>query len=88
MSSRGHFLAETSKQQQHAADKQPARERFAARRVGRILCGSNVGTDDFARWVLATADAQPRDRRRASSNDPLEIAAAPGGATDRDRVNV
>ena len=27
-------------------------ERFAARRMGTILCGSNVGTDDFARWVL------------------------------------
>jgi hypothetical protein len=28
------------------------RERFAAQRVGTILCGSNVGTDDFARRVL------------------------------------
>jgi hypothetical protein len=28
------------------------RERFAEQRVGPILCGSNVSTDDFARWVL------------------------------------
>ena len=28
------------------------RERFAGRRVGTILCGSNVTTADFARWVL------------------------------------
>ena len=29
-----------------------APERFAARRVTTILCGSNVGPADFARWVL------------------------------------
>ena len=28
------------------------RERFAGRRVTTILCGSNVGPADFARWVL------------------------------------
>ncbi len=28
------------------------RERFAGRRVGTILCGSNVTPDDYARWVL------------------------------------
>jgi hypothetical protein len=28
------------------------RERFAGRRVGTILCGSNVSSADFARWVL------------------------------------
>ncbi len=28
-------------------------ERFAGRRVTTILCGSNVGPADFARWVLA-----------------------------------
>jgi threonine dehydratase len=28
------------------------RERFAGRRVATILCGSNVTTDDFARWTL------------------------------------
>jgi threonine dehydratase len=28
------------------------RERFAGRRVATILCGSNVTTDDFARWAL------------------------------------
>jgi threonine dehydratase len=29
-----------------------APERFAGRRVTTILCGSNVGSADFARWVL------------------------------------
>jgi threonine dehydratase len=29
-----------------------APERFAGRRVTTILCGSNVGPADFARWVL------------------------------------
>jgi threonine dehydratase len=28
------------------------RERFAGRRVGTVLCGSNVAPADFARWVL------------------------------------
>jgi threonine dehydratase len=28
------------------------RERFAGRRVATILCGSNVTTDDFARWAM------------------------------------
>jgi threonine dehydratase len=31
------------------------RERFAGRRVTTILCGSNVGPTDFARWVLEPA---------------------------------
>ena len=31
------------------------RERFAGRRVGTILCGSNVTSADFARWVLGPA---------------------------------
>lgn len=30
-------------------------ERFAGRRVTTILCGSNVGAADFARWVLKPA---------------------------------
>ena len=30
-------------------------ERFAGRRVTTILCGSNVGLTDFARWVLEPA---------------------------------
>ncbi len=30
-------------------------ERFAGRRVATILCGSNVGPTDFARWVLEPA---------------------------------
>jgi threonine dehydratase len=30
-------------------------ERFAGRRVTTILCGSNVGPADFARWVLSSA---------------------------------
>jgi threonine dehydratase len=30
-------------------------ERFAGRRVTTILCGSNVGPADFARWVLEPA---------------------------------
>jgi threonine dehydratase len=35
-------------------------ERFAGRHVTTILCGSNVGSADFARWVLepATRDAR------------------------------
>ena len=28
------------------------RERFAGRQVGTVLCGSNVTTDDFARWTF------------------------------------
>ncbi len=35
-------------------------ERFAGRQVTTILCGSNVGSDDFARWVL---DPATRDDR-------------------------
>jgi threonine dehydratase len=30
-------------------------ERFAGRRVATVLCGSNVGPADFARWVLEPA---------------------------------
>ena len=45
---------------------------FAMRRGGTILCGSNTTTEDFARWVLGTAETQPRGARRAPSNDPLE----------------
>jgi threonine dehydratase len=30
-------------------------ERFAGRRVTTVLCGSNVGPSDFARWVLEPA---------------------------------
>jgi hypothetical protein len=37
--------------------------------VGTILCGSNT-TEDFARWVLGTAE--PRGARRAPSNVSLE----------------
>ena len=33
------------------------RERFAGRRVTSILCGSNVGAAEFARWVLEPASA-------------------------------
>jgi hypothetical protein len=47
------------------------RERFAGRRVGTILCGSNTTTEDFARWVLGTAETQPPGARRPPSNDPL-----------------
>ena len=39
--------------------------------MGTILCGSNTTTEDFARWVLGTAETQPRGARRAPSNDPL-----------------
>jgi threonine dehydratase len=28
-------------------------ERFAGRRIATIICGSNVMTSDFERWVLA-----------------------------------
>jgi threonine dehydratase len=31
------------------------RQRFAGRRVTTILCGSNVGPAEFARWVLEPA---------------------------------
>jgi threonine dehydratase len=34
-------------------------ERFAGRRVTTILCGSNVGPADFARWVLEPAVPPP-----------------------------
>ena len=33
-------------------------DRFAGRRVTTILCGSNVGPADFARWVLRTSCAR------------------------------
>lgn len=29
------------------------RERFAGRRVATIICGSNVATRDYERWVLS-----------------------------------
>jgi hypothetical protein len=45
---------------------------FPLRRVGTILCGGNTTTEDFARWVLRTAETQPRGARRAPSNDPFE----------------
>jgi hypothetical protein len=32
------------------------RERFTGQRVGTIPCRSNVGTDDFARWVVLAND--------------------------------
>jgi threonine dehydratase len=34
-------------------------ERFAGRRVTTILCGGNVGPDDFARWVLEPFAQRP-----------------------------
>ena len=34
------------------------RERFAGRRVTTILCGSNVGAAEFARWVLEPAASE------------------------------
>ena len=37
------------------------RERFAGRRVATILCGSNVGPADFARWVLEPTAGQHSD---------------------------
>jgi hypothetical protein len=40
--------------------------------VGTILCGSNTTTEDFARWVLGTAEPSRLAARRASSNVPLE----------------
>lgn len=45
---------------------------FAVRRGGTTLCRSNTTTEDFARWVLGTAETQPRGARRAPSNDPFE----------------
>ncbi|HLM20138.1 MAG TPA: hypothetical protein VK390_01270, partial [Propionibacteriaceae bacterium] len=39
--------------------------------MGTILCGGNTTTKDFARWVLGTAETQPRGARRTSSNDPF-----------------
>ena len=35
------------------------RDRFAGRRVTTILCGSNVGAAEFARWVLEPAARDP-----------------------------
>jgi len=40
-----------------------APERFAGRQVTTILCGSNVGPADFARWVLEPAAAGVTPRR-------------------------
>jgi hypothetical protein len=40
--------------------------------VGTILCGSNTTTEDFARWVLGTAETQPPGAHRAPSNVPFE----------------
>jgi threonine dehydratase len=37
-------------------------ERFAGRRVTTILCGSNVGAADFARWVLEPAARDGRSQ--------------------------
>lgn len=37
-------------------------ERFAGRRVTTILCGSNVGPADFARWVLEPVSDRPCSR--------------------------
>jgi hypothetical protein len=34
------------------SDRLLNREHFTGQRVGTILCGSNVSTDDCARWVL------------------------------------
>jgi hypothetical protein len=48
------------------------RERFAGLRGEHILGGSNTITEDFARWVLGTAQTKPRGAPRAPSNDPFE----------------
>jgi hypothetical protein len=42
------------------AGRCPQPERFAGRHVTTILCGSNVGPADFARWVLEPATRAPR----------------------------
>ena len=39
-------------------------ERFAGRHVTTILCGSNVGPTDFARWVLEPFDSGRADAER------------------------
>ena len=31
------------------------RDRFAGRRVATIICGSNVATSDYERWVLSSS---------------------------------
>jgi threonine dehydratase len=33
------------------------RDRFAGRRVATVICGSNVTTDDYERWVLRWASS-------------------------------
>ena len=42
------------------------RERFARRRVA-ILCGSNVTTDDFARWGLGNGSTTKWQQRLSSA---------------------
>jgi threonine dehydratase len=31
------------------------RDRFAGRRVATLICGSNVATRDYERWVLSSS---------------------------------
>jgi threonine dehydratase len=45
-------------------------ERFAGRRVTTILCGSNVGPADFARWVLEPGTSAVSRRVRPGSGPP------------------
>ena len=38
------------------------RERFAGRRVGTVICGSNGLPADFERWAIAQGQAAPGSR--------------------------
>jgi hypothetical protein len=51
--------------------------------VGTILCGSNTTTEDFARWVLGTAEPSrvaPAELHQRS----VGMTTAAAGATDQD----
>ena len=53
------------------------RERFAGRHVGTILCGSNITTDDFARWALHEGRQPSGTLVRGSTPTRLVPAAPP-----------
>ena len=49
------------------------RGRFTGQRGGHDPLSQNISTgEDFARWVVGTAETQPLGGRQAPSNVPLE----------------
>ena len=50
--------------------------------VGTILCGSNTTTEDFARWVLGTAE--PSRVAPAELQRSVGMTTAAAGAPDQD----